>query len=312
MDDVAPIPADRDDTINTSLVIAPEFRLPSFWQKNIYVWFMQIEAHFQPRHITSHKANCLHVVAALPFDIAYAIDDLPTVTPSATAYNELKRAVLQRLEPSQQSRLQQLLSKELREQRPSQLMHRLRQLLGEHSENESQLPVLRELSLQHLPQSTRIALADSDEMSLARLDALADRICDCSSSAQLLITTARRTYTLAEAAVLVPPSFSRTRKSLHPTPFEAAKCTAQSATAAREIGSRASRLFFVADRITGWRLLVDTGAELSMVPAMATDNQRGQSQPTLHEVNNTAVPTYGLRSTTLYTSGPCACSDGCL
>ncbi|XP_070386879.1 uncharacterized protein [Dermacentor albipictus] len=103
----------------------------------------------------------------------------------------MKRTVLQRLDPSQQSRLQRLLSEELGDQRPSQLLHPLRQLLGGHSANDRQLPILCELFLGCLQQSARMVLAGSDETSLDRLAAHADRIYDCSSAAQLLVAAAR-------------------------------------------------------------------------------------------------------------------------
>ncbi|XP_065294398.1 uncharacterized protein [Dermacentor albipictus] len=188
MDDAAPTPAVRGDTTFTPPVIAAELPLPRSWPENPRLWFMQIDTRFQRRRITSQTARYLHVVAALSSDIAGAIDDLLAATPSAATYDDLKRIVLQRLKPSQQSRLQRPLSEGLGDQRPSQHLHRLSQLLNDHPENESQLPILRELFLRRLP---HVVLAGSDEASLDRLAVLADHIYDCTSAAQLTIAAAR-------------------------------------------------------------------------------------------------------------------------
>ncbi|XP_075533576.1 uncharacterized protein LOC142566626 [Dermacentor variabilis] len=98
--------------------------------KNPRVWFMQAEVRFQLCRITSQRATYPQVVAALPSDIAVVIDDLLAGTTSATACEDLKRRVLPRIEPLQQRTLQQLLSEELGDQRPPELLHWLSQLLG--------------------------------------------------------------------------------------------------------------------------------------------------------------------------------------
>lgn len=57
-------------------------------------------------------------------------------------------------------------------------------------------------------------------------------------------------------------------------------------------------LFFVSDRITGLRFLIDTGAEISVIPATA-EERRLPSTSQLRAVNNTAIATHGERSLTL-------------
>lgn len=58
------------------------------------------------------------------------------------------------------------------------------------------------------------------------------------------------------------------------------------------------RLFYVPDRDTGLRFLVDTGAEVSILPATPKD-KRMSSTSQLQAVNGTPIPTYGERSLTL-------------
>ncbi len=59
-----------------------------------------------------------------------------------------------------------------------------------------------------------------------------------------------------------------------------------------------SRLFYVTDRQTGVRFLVDTGAEVSVIPP--TSHQRKfPSKLTLQAVNNSTISTFGQQSVTL-------------
>ena len=63
-------------------------------------------------------------------------------------------------------------------------------------------------------------------------------------------------------------------------------------------GPTYSRLFFVSDRTTHTRFLVDTGSEVSVIPPSRTD-QHTSDTLTLTAVNNTPIRTYGKRSLTL-------------
>ncbi|XP_037518379.1 uncharacterized protein LOC119395169 [Rhipicephalus sanguineus] len=183
----------EEGTSSSSTTNASELKLPHFWPKNPRVWFSQVEARFQLRRITSQEFKYLHVVAALPPDIADAVDDVLASTPSEKAYDELKSTVLKRVEVSEQSRLQQLLShEELGDQLPSQLLHRMRQLLYQQASEELQQLLLRELLLQRLPQSTRMILAGSDNATIERLPQLADRIADCTEPSEMPIAAVGR------------------------------------------------------------------------------------------------------------------------
>jgi len=64
-------------------------------------------------------------------------------------------------------------------------------------------------------------------------------------------------------------------------------------------GLQPSRLFHVNDKATGICFLVDTGAEVSVIPPSRTDCRNLQGNFTLQAVNNTAIATYGTRSLTL-------------
>ncbi len=60
-----------------------------------------------------------------------------------------------------------------------------------------------------------------------------------------------------------------------------------------------SRLFYVSDRTTGFRSLVNTGAEVSVVRPLHTERLLPRLDLNLQAVNNTAIASYGVRSLTL-------------
>ncbi|KAG0434319.1 hypothetical protein HPB47_019193, partial [Ixodes persulcatus] len=111
------------------------------------------------------------------------------------AYDQLKSAILQRKSESTASRLQRLLTTvELGDQLPSQLLHRMHQLLGEQAFDVSN-SILRELFLQRLPQGVRMVLAPANDMSLDRFAEMADRVVE---------------YALPTVAALTEPQSSTT------------------------------------------------------------------------------------------------------
>ena len=59
-----------------------------------------------------------------------------------------------------------------------------------------------------------------------------------------------------------------------------------------------SRLFYITDRGTNRQFLVDTGAEISVIPPSTTDRSNPQDM-VLQAANNTSIPTFGRRSITL-------------
>ena len=60
-----------------------------------------------------------------------------------------------------------------------------------------------------------------------------------------------------------------------------------------------SHLFYITDRNSGLHLLVDTGAEVSVVPPTNTECKHQQDWFTLQTVNHTPIKTYGTQLITL-------------
>ena len=89
----------------------------------------------------------------------------------------LRTELIKRTTASEQRRLQQLLtSEELGDKKPSQLLRRMQQLLGDSTGPNPDNRFLRELFLQRLPNKVWMVLASAGDMSLEDLAQLADKI----------------------------------------------------------------------------------------------------------------------------------------
>ncbi len=149
-------------------------KLPPFWPSDPEVWFAQVEAYFTTRRITAQRTRFDHVVASLSPEVATEIRDLILRPPANQPYKVLREQLIKRTAASEQRRLQQLFhAEELGDRKPSQLLQRMQQLLGDRTEA-TEGTFLRELFLQRLPATVRMVLA-STGTSATTLEQLADR-----------------------------------------------------------------------------------------------------------------------------------------
>ena len=96
--------------------------------------------------------------------------------PDATPYDKLKEQLIKRTAALEQRRLQQLFNaEELGDKKPTQLLRRMQQLLGEKATNTDAV-FMRELFLQHLPLNVCMVLASTpDTGNIEDLAQLADK-----------------------------------------------------------------------------------------------------------------------------------------
>lgn len=80
--------------------------------------------------------------------------------------------------------------------------------------------------------------------------------------------------------------------------FKAGKRTGQRVTVA-SVGQNRSRLFYIRDRTTTKRFLIDTGAAVSVVPPVRCDLYNRGKGPYLQAANRTKIDTFGHKSLTL-------------
>lgn len=159
-------------------------KLPPFWSQGPEVWFAQVEAQFATKRVTSQRTKFDYVISSLSPEFATEVRNLLLKPPNDTAYDILKTQLIKRTAASEQHKLQQLISgKELGDRKPTQLLRRMQQLLGEQlGANQEANSFLRELFLQCLPYNVRMVLASTDSTtSLENLADMADKIIEVST-----------------------------------------------------------------------------------------------------------------------------------
>lgn len=151
-------------------------KLPDFWATDPLIWFAQVDAVFASHRITSQVAQFNHVVAHLPPHIAMEVRDVILNRPADQPYSTLKTELISRTSASERKRLHQLLSTEdLGDLKPSQLLRRMYQLLGDRATT-FDTSLLRELFLQRLPAQVRMVLASAGDLALPALAEMADNV----------------------------------------------------------------------------------------------------------------------------------------
>ncbi|XP_071813560.1 uncharacterized protein [Apostichopus japonicus] len=150
-------------------------KLPPFWSHDPALWFCQVEAQFTTRGIKTQQTKYAYVISSLQSEIAAEVRDLLLKPPEKDPYEVIKRELIRRTSESEQKRLHQLLTaEELGDRKPSQLLRRMRQLLGDRT---LEVSILRQLFLQRLPVNAQLILAStSATVGLDQLAAIADKI----------------------------------------------------------------------------------------------------------------------------------------
>lgn len=161
--------------LNT-MAAAVAFRGPVFCNKDPAMWFAILECNFKAANITKNLTKFNHAVALIPPDSLSLVSDVVSAAiNSETPYEDLKEATLARLQSSAATRLKELLSKEeLGNEKPSELLRRMKKLLGDKYQTFDQ-DIFKQLYYQRLPPNTQGSLFSvKDKLAIDELAKLAD------------------------------------------------------------------------------------------------------------------------------------------
>ena len=152
---------------------AVSIKLPTFWVSQPEVWFVQAEAQFHLRKITSDETMYYYVLAALDQATAARFMDLISQPPTNNKYQALKTRLLDTFGLSAQERATRLLHfRTLGDSKPSALMDEMLALLGDHPP--CFLFLFEQLFLERLPEDVQVHLAGAQFTDYRQLAKKAD------------------------------------------------------------------------------------------------------------------------------------------
>lgn len=161
-----------DDAVDA---VSNRFKLPPFWESNIPLWFIRIEAQFNACKFTSEKAKFNALVAELDERIMTEVSDV-IITPIAnTEYTSLKEEIIKRFQGSEDKRILSVIhNMQLADATPSQLYRKMETTAG----SAVNAVTLKTIWMQRLPSRIQSIIAGNDtaNVDIKVLTAMADRI----------------------------------------------------------------------------------------------------------------------------------------
>nr|VZH92711.1 unnamed protein product [Spirometra erinaceieuropaei] len=244
-----------------------------------------MESAFSTANVTKELAKYHKLVEVLPASVISQVQSLLAYDPADAPYSTLNAEILRLNSVSDRRRYHQLLREEsLGDRKPSELLRRMRSLLGDRQDDDK---FVKEMFLERLPADVQTILASgSQDLTVSQLAEIEDRM------------TEVQRFQSASVAQISSSSSSVNENLVKQA--ETGKPVGQRIDATVFSGSSGSgRTFYVCDTATRRRFLVYTGAQISVVSPTATD--RPFPSPGLHlqAANCSPISTFGSLSLTL-------------
>ncbi|CAK1592889.1 unnamed protein product [Parnassius mnemosyne] len=177
--------------------VSLQSRLSDFWTDQPRVWFVRTEAILTPQRM-SDEAKFDLVVSKLSKEVIAQVTDILLNPPPTHKYDALKARLLHIYEESMSRQIEKLMSElELGQQKPSQLLRRMRELATDKVPDET----LRVLWQNRLPTQVRAVLTVSDSKDLDNLAAVADNVMEAVRPSYAAATTCAAPAPTSSAAL---------------------------------------------------------------------------------------------------------------
>ncbi|XP_056904781.1 uncharacterized protein K02A2.6-like [Takifugu flavidus] len=275
---------------------AVSLKLPEFWETSATAWFAQAEAQFALREITADEIKYYYVVSALGSAMASRVVGILKQPPPENKYGILKAHLLRMFELSDAERASRLFSLQgLGDSKPSELMDKMLDLLGEHKPDF----LFIQLFLRLLPPQVRAALANTAISDCRALAAEADKFFLASQPTYVAACRSGSLGIDRFLAVLFPCTVWGQSQAVPPSmqfhrPTSAGKRQGRRSAVAMSVG-QTGRLLFIQDSLSRRRFLCDTGAQRSVLPASKLDMLSESHGPPMEAANGSPIRTYGVR-----------------
>ncbi|GFT07264.1 transposon Tf2-9 polyprotein [Trichonephila clavipes] len=292
-------------------------KIPPFNFNDPQLWFSTCERTFAlgvPKAITDTFTKFNYIVSNLPPEAAAIVRDL-IITPDETdPYGAIKVQLIQRTGESSQQEIRKLLTgEELGDRKPSELLRTMNRRAASHNVPEE---LMLELFLQQLPTAVQTILASITPITVEKAAEVADRILEVSTPSVSLSTNAiasssenrilqeierlhKRIDDLTMKERRTPErrnssrprnrsrnrSFSRSRESCcwyHKKFQERAKKCIPPCSYKKNESNKSSNTAF----------LIDTGSDVSVLPASLSEKRKGNSIQQLSAANTSPINVY--------------------
>ncbi|XP_037877372.2 uncharacterized protein LOC119630912 [Bombyx mori] len=156
------------------MAISLSTRIPEFWTEQPRAWYIRIESILAPQKLGDEVKFDI-VVSKLPKEVIIQLTDFLAKPPDTGKFLALKTKLLSTFEESKSRQIERLIGEmELGDQKPSQLLHRMRELARDKVPDDT----LRVLWQGHLPTTLRAILTVTETKDLDNLAMIADNVAE--------------------------------------------------------------------------------------------------------------------------------------